>query len=153
MSDSILKPLAALALLTACAAPIAAQDIQAFPDSAFIYWNDGDSGWIRGIEEPIPFRIHGVDTPETGGIGAAVGGALCEQERALGYDAKAWAVAHTDGADIAITRDYGPDSTPSKRLVVDLSIDGIDYGDALILSGHGKPWDYDGGQPKPGWCS
>ena len=122
---------------------------QTFPDSAFIYWSDGDSGYIRGIPEPIHFRIHDMDTPETGGVGAR-GGAKCEPERALGYEAKEYAVALADGAEITITGTYGDDRYD--RRVIDLSLDGQDYASAIIDAGHGKVWDYDGGQPKPEWC-
>jgi len=57
-----------------------------------IYWSDGDSGRINGS---LKFRLNDIDAPETGGVGAAVGGAKCEAERAKGYESKAWAVAFT----------------------------------------------------------
>ena len=41
-----------------------------------IYWSDADSGRLNGS---IKFRLNSVDAPETGGVGAAIGGApqLC----------------------------------------------------------------------------
>ena len=66
-----------------------------------IEWDDGDSGDILRLgQEPLRFRIHSMDTPETGGVGAAIGGSECEQERQLGKTAKAWASARTDGSTI-----------------------------------------------------
>jgi len=45
----------------------------------FIYWSDGDSGRITLVDgETIPFRINDRDAPETGGVGAAIGGVKCE---------------------------------------------------------------------------
>lgn len=119
------------------------------PDSAYIYWSDADSGHIRGIADPIHFRLHDVDAPETRSPNQR-GGAMCESERGLGYAAKEFAVTFTKDAKIAITHDYGPDQY--KRLVIDLSINGEDMASALIQNGHGKFWDYDGGASKPSWC-
>ena len=42
-----------------------AQTLEALPEGAFIYWSDADSGHIRGIPDPIHFRLHDVDAPET----------------------------------------------------------------------------------------
>ena len=50
---------------------------QALPETAFIYWSDADSGHIRGIPEPIHFRLHDVDAPETRSPNQR-GGAMCE---------------------------------------------------------------------------
>ena len=69
-------------VLAACAEPAVQMNGSAAPDA--IYWSDGDSGRIDGMK----FRLADVDAPETGGVGAR-GGAKCEFERALGYDAKA----------------------------------------------------------------
>jgi endonuclease YncB( thermonuclease family) len=111
-----------------------------------IYWSDGDSGRINGVE----FRLHGVDAPETGGVGA-FGGAECEAERELGYEAKAAVVEYTRGKPIDITRSYGADRYG--REVVDLSVDGEDLGSIMISRGAMKRWDYDSGEPKPDWCN
>ena len=42
-----------------------------------IYWSDADSGRINGS---LKFRLNSIDAPETGGVGAAIGGAECELE-------------------------------------------------------------------------
>ena len=51
-----------------------------------IYWSDGDSGRINGS---IKFRLNDIDAPETGEVGAAIGGAKCEAERAKGFEPEA----------------------------------------------------------------
>ena len=113
-----------------------------------IYWSDGDSGHINGE----PFRLANVDAPETGGVGAR-GGAKCEAERALGFEAKAFILELTRGADLVIERDYGKDRYD--RLVVDLSANGKDVAAAGIAASHLKPWPHENGRalvPKPDWC-
>ena len=75
---------------------------------------------------------------------------MCEAERPLGYDAKEFAVTFTKGAKLEITKDYGLDRYD--RLVIDLSVNGVDMAAALIESGHGQAWNYDGGDAKPVWC-
>lgn len=114
-----------------------------------IYWSDGDSGRLNGI----PFRLANVDAPETGGVGAR-GGAKCEEERALGYEAKAYIVELTRGASLVIERDYGKDRYD--RLVIDLSANGRDVGAAGIAAGHLRSWPHENGRalsPKPDWCN
>ena len=150
--------LAALAVVASCGAKAqpcagvceAAPEMgEAFPETAFIYWSDADSGHIRGIANPIHFRLHDVDAPETRSPNQR-GGAMCESERPLGYAAKEFAVGFTEGAEIVITGSYGEDQYD--RLVIDLSVNGQDMAAALIAVGHGQSWDYDGGEPKPDWC-
>ncbi|MEO9970109.1 MAG: thermonuclease family protein [Hyphomonadaceae bacterium] len=119
------------------------------PAAAYIYWSDADSGHIRGIPEPIHFRLHDVDAPETRSPNQR-GGAMCEAERPLGYAAKEFAVELTRDARIEIVAEYGEDRYD--RLVIDLSVNGQDMATALIAAGHGQLWDYDGGQDKPKWC-
>ena len=54
-----------------------------------IYWSDGDSGRISfesGLK--IKFRLQGLDAHETGGVGAAIGGAKCDEERKRGFETK-----------------------------------------------------------------
>lgn len=65
-----------------------------------IYWSDGDSGRINGS---LKFRLNDIDAPETGGVGAAIGGAKCEAERAKGDESKAWVVAFTKDTNLKIT--------------------------------------------------
>ncbi|MEZ5997389.1 MAG: thermonuclease family protein [Hyphomonas sp.] len=111
------------------------------------YWSDGDSGRLA---DGTKFRLHGIDAPETGSMKQR-GGAKCESERALGYEAKETVLSLTRGRDLAVTRDYGRDQY--RRLVVDLSVDGEDLATLLIAAGHHAVWDYDGGAPKPDWCA
>lgn len=116
-----------------------------------IYWSDADSGRINGS---LKFRLNSVDAPETGGVGAAIGGAKCELERKHGYEAKEWIVSFTRDAELSVTKDYGPDKYD--RLVIDLSAAGNDVGLAGIEAGHLKPWPHKGRRAlskKPDWCS
>jgi len=84
-----------------------------------IYWSDADSGRLGKLK----FRIANKDAPETGSLKQR-GGAKCEAERELGYEAKAYMVGYTKGKLIRIERDYGEDLYG--RLVVDLGADGDD---------------------------
>lgn len=111
-----------------------------------VYWSDGDSG---RLSDGTKFRLHGVDAPETGSMKQR-GGAKCEAERALGYDAKAAAVELTRGRAVTVTQIMGRDRYG--RNVVTLSMDGEDLAALLVESGTHRAWDYDGGAPKPDWC-
>jgi len=134
-----------LGLLVACAPPQAQTHNQSVSE---IYWSDGDSGRIDGMK----FRLSNVDAPETGGVGAR-GGAKCESERELGYEAKEFIVELTRDADLQITARYGLDRYD--REVIDLSANGVDIGEAAIEAGHLGAWPHKGRralQPKPDWC-
>lgn len=111
-----------------------------------VYWSDGDSG---RLSDGTKFRLHGVDAPETGSMKQR-GGARCEAERELGYDAKAAAVELTRGRAVTVSRIMGRDKYG--RNVVALSLDGQDLAGLLVASGTHRVWDYDGGAPKPDWC-
>ena len=111
-----------------------------------VYWSDGDSG---RLSDGTKFRLHGVDAPETGSMKQR-GGAKCEAERALGYDAKAAAVELTRGRAVTVTQIMGRDRYG--RNVVSLNLDGEDLAELLVASGSHRAWDYDGGAPKPDWC-
>lgn len=115
-----------------------------------IYWSDGDSGRLNG---DLKFRLNDVDAPETGGVGAAIGGAKCELERERAYASKEWIVTFTKNAALEITESYGDDRYD--RLVIDLSADGQDVGQAGIDAGHLAPWPHDGRKAlakRPVWC-
>lgn len=117
---------------------------------AKIYWSDADSGKLNG---KVDFRLANVDAPETGGVGAAIGGAKCERERDRGFDAKEWAVTFTRGVELSIAKEYGLDKY--NRLVLDLSAAGVDVGGAGVEAGHLKPWPHKHGRAmvkKPDWC-
>jgi len=116
--------------------------------ASIIYWSDGDSGLIDGVK----FRLANVDAPETGSL-KQQGGAKCELEREKGYDAKAFIVALTKSGKVKIVRDYGYDRY--QRLVVDLSVDGVDVGERAIADGILKAWPHRSGRTlsaKPDWC-
>jgi len=81
-----------------------------------VYWSDGDSGRLGKMK----FRLANIDAPETGSIKQR-GGAKCEYEREIGYEAKAYIVGFTKDKTIRILRDYGEDRYG--RLVVDLDAD------------------------------
>lgn len=111
-----------------------------------VYWSDGDSG---RLSDGTKFRLHGVDAPETGSMKQR-GGAKCEAERALGFDAKAVAVELTRGETVTVSKLMGRDRYG--RNVVKLSMEGRDVASLLISGGTHQAWDYDGGEPKPDWC-
>jgi endonuclease YncB( thermonuclease family) len=111
-----------------------------------VLWTDADSGYIHGKNTEIPFRLHDIDAPET-----RKGRYKCELELERGLDAKAVAVGLTTGAKINITAAYGFDRYD--RLVIDMSANRRDVAEYLLKFERAKPWDYDGGDPKPEWCS
>jgi len=149
---------ASLVLPSCLEAPVtSAPAIQAIEQSdqiKSIYWSDGDSGRITFASgETIPFRINDRDAPETGGVGAAIGGAKCEKERELGYESKGWVVEYTRDADLEITGDHGADRYDRK--IIDLSVNEQDLGDTGISLGHYRSWRHDGKkslEPRPDWC-
>lgn len=116
-----------------------------------IDWDDADSGHINGQR----FRIANIDAPETGGVGAAVGAALCATERERGLRAKAWAESVTANGSALISGDHGFDRMREPRRLIDLSVDGRDYGALGVEAGHLKPWPHEGAKrlaDKPDWC-
>ena len=113
-----------------------------------IYWSDGDSGRLGELK----FRLANIDAPETGSLKQR-GGAKCEYERKLGYEAKAYIVSITNDKTIRIVKDYGEDRYG--RLVVDLAANGKDVGKMGVAAGHLKDWLHIKGRaqyPKPDWC-
>ena len=101
------------------------------------------------------------DRPETGSLKQR-GGAKCEFERELGYEAKAYMVGFTKDYMVGFTkektmriaRDYGEDRYG--RLVIDLEADGSDVGNAGVEAGHLRDWLHIKGRaqsPKPDWCA
>ena len=119
-----------------------------------IYWSDGDSGRIKFDNgETVKFRLNDKDAPETGGVGAAIGGAKCEKERELGFTSKGWVVEYTRGAELKVTGKHGADRF--NRKIIDLSVNEQDLGDYGILLGYYRSWEHDGKkalEPKPDWC-
>lgn len=111
-----------------------------------VYWSDGDSG---RLSDGTKFRLYGIDAPETGSMNQR-GGAKCEAERELGYDAKAVAVELTRGRSVVVSEIVARDRYG--RNVLRLSLDGQDVGDLLIKAGTHQAWDYDGRAAKPDWC-
>ena len=126
-----------------------ASEPAALPESySSIYWSDGDSGRLGELK----FRLANIDAPETGSMKQR-GGAKCEHERELGYDAKAYIVGFTKDKTIRIARDYGKDRYG--RLVVDLNANGYDVARVGVKAGHLKNWLHLNGRaqyPKPDWC-
>ena len=127
-----------------------AQTPHALPEITSIYWSDADSGRINGS---IKFRLNSVDAPETGGVGAAIGGAKCELERERGYSSKEWIVGATKDADVSIANEYGFDKYD--RLIVDLNLVGKDLGELGVQLGYLRPWPHKRTKAlskKPNWC-
>jgi endonuclease YncB( thermonuclease family) len=136
----------------ACSAPPAASAAPAPSASTAetalsVYWSDGDSG---RLSDGTKFRLHGIDAPETGSM-KAPGGARCETERVLGFEAKQAAVELTRGKRVSVSETYGTDRYD--RAVVRLEIAGRDVAALLVAGGTHKVWDYDGRQRKPDWCA
>ena len=132
----------------ACADPAAQTNSSAVAYTT-IYWSDGDSGRIDGMK----FRLANVDAPETGGVGAR-GGAKCEFERELGFEAKAFMVELTRDADLVITSNTGADRYD--REVITLSANGQDVAEAGKAAGHLGDWPHKGRRAlskKPDWCA
>ncbi len=135
-------------LISGCS--VTAQDSSAAASLAYtsIYWSDGDSGKLGDLK----FRLANIDAPETGSLKQR-GGAKCEAEREIGYDAKEFIVEFTRGKEIKIVRDYGEDRYD--RLVVDIIANGVDVAKAGVDAGHLRPWPHVKGRaqaPKPDWC-
>jgi len=101
----------------------------------------------------MKFRLADVDAPETGGVGAR-GGAKCEAERVIGFEAKAFMVDLTGDGALVITSNSGPDRYD--RDVITLSVDGRDVARAGVEAGHLEDWPHKGRRAltkKPDWCN
>ena len=134
-------------LMAWAGAKFASENAQASTElGGTVYWSDGDSG---RLSDGTKFRLHGIDAPETGSMNQR-GGAKCETERALGFDAKAVAVELTRGRYVTVTQVTGRDRYG--RNVVHLALDGEDVAGLLLAAGSHQVWDYDGGETKPDWC-
>lgn len=95
-----------------------------------------------------------MDAPETGGVGAAIGGAKCEKERGRGFDSKEFIVEFTRNKEIQIINYHGKDRHGLH--VVDLAIDKSNLTYIGLHSGALKHWPHVNGKalrPKPDWCS
>ena len=135
--------------LTACANDQAQASTDLTQTYTSIYWSDGDSGRLGDLK----FRLANIDAPETRSLNQR-GGAKCEAERIIGYEAKAFLVSFTKNKEIKITGNYGEDRYD--RLVVDLTADGVDVASTAITAGHIRPWPHKKGRaqtPKPDWCA
>jgi len=145
--------LIAVLLLLGCSQSRANEDLSQTSFTAVsyssIYWSDGDSGRLGKLK----FRLANIDAPETGSMKQR-GGAKCESERAIGYEAKAFIVEFTKDKTITIARDYGEDRYG--RLVVDLEANGADVAKVGVDAGHLRDWLHIKGHaqsPKPDWCA
>jgi len=144
------KPIIAVLFLANCTNSAKIESTPATIIVNSIYWSDGDSGRINSN---IKFRLNDIDAAETGGVGAAIGGAKCEQERILGFKAKEWAVEFTRNMPLKLSREHGFDR--HGRLIIDLSVDGIDMAIAGVKLGFYQTWPHNGDKslgPRPQWC-
>lgn len=140
----------------ACSLPLTAWAKEATQDQTkttqtytSIYWSDGDSGRLGNLK----FRLANIDAPETGSLKQR-GGAKCEAEREIGYEAKAFLVTFTKDKTLQITQVYGEDRYG--RLVIDLTANGADVAAAGVEAGHLRSWPHKKGRaqsPKPDWCA
>jgi len=144
--------------LSACQAPAQVtpeeRSIKPVREIGSIYWSDGDSGRISMNDGPVlKFRLNDIDAPETGGVGAAIGGAKCEAERALGFESKAWVVEFTRDAKLIVSGEHGYDR--HERLIIDIEANDNDVGEAGIEAGVYQSWRHDGKkqlEKRPVWC-
>lgn len=141
-----------LAILAGCAyytsQPPAASAAAAATEAALtVYWSDGDSGWLS---DGTKFRLHGIDAPETGSMKQR-GGAKCESERALGFEAREAALELTRGKEVTVSEVHGTDRY--ERTVLRLDLEGADLAALLVAGGTHRTWDYDGREKKPDWCA
>ena len=111
-----------------------------------VYWSDGESG---RLSNGTKFSLYGIAAPETGSP-TQRGGAKCEAERQLGFDARAVAVELTRGRYVTVSEVRGRDR--HGRNIVRLSLDGQDVGALFLTEGLHQAWEYDSGAPKPDWC-
>lgn len=135
--------IAAALLSASCAIP------EQHVTTSVIDWDDGDSGTVNGVD----FRLSDVDAPETGGVGAAIGGAKCEEERELGKKAKLFMQELTSNAELIVTHEYATDAYG--RRVIDLSANGKDVAQAGLEAEVLRSWDHEGTralEKRPQWC-
>ena len=143
----LLLALVASLPLTACAKNNPPDQTRLQKNYSSIYWSDGDSGRLGEMK----FRLANIDAPETGSLKQR-GGAKCEAEREIGYDAKAFLVNFTKDKTLKITKDYGEDRYG--RLVIDLQANKEDIATAGVKAGHLRAWPHKNGRaqtPKPDW--
>ncbi len=133
------KAIVLVAALGSCAVPEPVNDI---------YWSDGDSGRYDGNK----FRLANIDAPETGGVGSR-GGAKCEAERDLGYEAKAFMVEATRTGQLEVI--WSGETDRYDRRVVSITVNGQSVSEMGVNAGHLKPWPHLNGRAladKPRWC-
>ena len=114
-----------------------------------VEWVDGESGRMNGR----PFRLHAVDAPEIGSVGANVRGAECESEIARGFEARAFMAMLTRGKPVEMTASYGRDERG--RQILDLAVEGQDLRSAGLSKGVLQLWPEEArarGDDKPEWC-
>ena len=140
----IVRVALAVPVLMLAAVPVRAADYS-WPVVRVI---DGDTVAVDASADLPPelsdlkVRLRGVDTPERGGR------AKCEEERAAGQAATAFAVAAISEAAAVVIRD--PEwGKWGGRVIADLVVDGRSLAAALIADGYGRT--YDGGK-RAGWC-
>ena len=141
-----------LAIVAGCAyytsqAPAASAAAAATEAALTVYWSDGDSG---RLSDGTKFRLHGIDAPETGSMKQR-GGAKCESERALGFEARKAALELTRGKQVTVSEVHGTDRY--ERTVLRLDLEGADLAALLVAGGTHRTWDYDGREKKPDWCA
>ncbi len=132
--------------VSACSSP---DDPVKFGRISNIDWSDGDSGYIDGVR----FRLADVDAPETSNVDNT-NGALCALEQQRGFDAKSYIQKLTRGGKVEVVEIRGEDRYG--RVVLSLSVNGLDLSDLGIASGHLKVWPHFNGvaeSAKPDWCN
>ena len=139
-------------LLVACGAELSNGEITS-SEVKSVYWSDGDSGRISlKSGDVIKFRIDDWDAPETGGVGAAIGGAKCEAEREQGFLAKEFMVENTK----YITRwEHSNEYDRYERLLAKPFINDDELAERASESDFLRSWKHDGRkalEARPKWC-
>ena len=98
------------------------------------------SGWPDIVGKNIPIRVNGVDAAEIRG--------KCTIEKELARAARDYTKTMLQNGRIIELRNI--QRGKYFRLLADVYVDGISLSEALILSGHARP--YDGGT-RQGWCA
>jgi micrococcal nuclease len=137
--------LLATILLAFVAGPSSAEEISGPVAADVIRVIDGDTLALRariwiGLDLVVNARIRGIDTPEING--------KCDREKAMAAAARAHLVGLVAEGNVRL-RQIENDKYAGRVLADIATEDGTDLREAMLGSGHARP--YDGGSRDP-WC-
>jgi len=138
--------------LVACVSEVSNNEISS-KEIKMVYWSDGDSGrMILKSGDTIKFRIDDWDAPETGGVGAAIGGAKCEAERERGFLSKEFM---NDNTKYITSWKHSNEYDRYERLLISPYINGAALTKKASEKDFMRSWKHDGGralEQRPKWC-